>query len=175
MTTPQTLRVLDERPWDHAPVRALYREAFGRPVEADLVDGLRAVCIDLLSLAALRGEDVVGHILFSPVRVQGGGRTLTGMGLGPMAVRKELRGQGLGSALVEAGLERLCAQGAPFCVVLGHPGYYPRFGFSPASRFGIHAPWEGPDEAFMVKVLVADALEGVRGLARYRPEFDAAG
>ena len=92
-----------------------------------------------------------------------------------MAVLPERQHQGIGSRLVQEGLERLHASPAPFVIVLGHPGYYPRFGFEPCSRHGIRSPWEGvPDEAFMIRILQEPLLRGVTGIARYRPEFDAA-
>ena len=82
---------------------------------------------------------------------------------------------GIGSRLVEAGLQILRKQDCPFVIVLGHPGFYPRFGFVPASRHGLTCQWEGvPDEAFMVLVFDEAAMAGVNGIARYRDEFGAA-
>jgi putative acetyltransferase len=115
----------------------------------------------------------VGHILFSPVTLEGPKSTLKGMGLAPMAVLPEYQGRGIGSRLVREGLRRLKRASIPFVIVLGHPGYYPRFGFSPASRYGIHCQWpDVPDPAFMILVFDEPALIGVSGVARYRDEFD---
>lgn len=92
-----------------------------------------------------------------------------------MAVIPERRKQGIGSRLVEKGLEILHKQNCPFVVVLGHSEYYPRFGFERASTYGLKSQWEGvPDEAFMVIVMDKTALVGVSGVAKYRAEFDEA-
>jgi putative acetyltransferase len=167
-------------------VRRLNRSAFDGPVEAAIVDALRAHCDDLLSLVALDPEDedaVVGHILFSPVTIdpedpddrEPRGAGTGGMGLAPMAVLPGRQRRGIGTALVHRGLADLRERGCPFVVVLGHPGYYPRFGFRPASRFGLRSQWDGvADEAFMALELRSGALDGVRGAVRYRPEFEAA-
>jgi len=96
------------------------------------------------------------------------------MGLAPMAVLPERQRNGVGSALVRRGLELLRYDACPFVVVLGHPDYYPRFGFDRASRFGLRSQWDGvPDEAFMVKVFDPDVLPAGGGIARYRDEFDS--
>ena len=100
---------------------------------------------------------------------------IQGMGLAPMAVMPELQRQGIGSQLVEAGLKVLRQQACPFVVVLGHPEYYPRFGFVPASRHDLVCQWEGvPDEALMVLILDEALMAGVSGVARYKEEFDEA-
>jgi len=116
---------------------------------------------------------VVGHILFTPVVVESAGRRVIGMGLAPMAVLPDRQRQGIGSALVRRGLEVLRERGCPFVVVVGHPEYYPRFGFEPASRHGLASQWEGvPDAAFMVSICDANAMAGVSGVAKYSDEFD---
>ena len=96
------------------------------------------------------------------------------MGLAPLAVLPEFQRLGVGSALVRAGISMLKDMGCPFIIVLGHPGYYPRFGFQKASTCGIRCQWEVPDEAFMILVLNQQAMEGISGVARYRNEFDEA-
>jgi putative acetyltransferase len=116
---------------------------------------------------------VIGHILFTPVTVDGS--NTVGMGLAPMAVLPSQQRKGIGSQLVRHGLDHLRQTGCPFVIVLGHPEFYPRFGFEPASRYRLGSQWEGvPDEAFMVAVLNADALPKAGGTARYRDEFDDA-
>ena len=161
-----------ERPEDISHVRHINELAFGQPVEARLVDTLRQVCPDALSLVAEDG-DVVGHILFTPVVAENGAERIVGMGLAPMAVLPDRQRQGIGIQLVERGLGILRERGCPFVVVVGHPEYYPRFGFERASRHGLSSQWEGvSDEAFMVLVLDVDAMAGVWGVARYRTEFD---
>jgi putative acetyltransferase len=105
-------------------------------MEADIVDALRSSCPEALSLVAIQDTHVVGHMLFTPVTIDGAS-IVGGMGLAPMAVLPEKQRLGIGSRLVRAGLEQLRHVGCPFVIVLGHPEYYPRFGFLPASRFGL--------------------------------------
>ncbi len=167
-----TIRV--EQPGDAAGIRDVNQRAFNQPTEAAIVDELRRTCPERLSLVA-EEDGIVGHILFSPAVVDVAGRRVVGMGLAPMAVAPGRQREGIGTALVERGLAMLRERGCPFVIVLGHPGYYPRFGFEPASARGLSPQWEGiPDEAFMVLALDADTMRGVSGVARYREEFDRA-
>lgn len=161
-----------ERPDDAAGVRRVNELAFGQADEADLVERLRQACRDSLSLVA-EDDVVVGHILFTPVVVECAPRPVLGMGLAPMAVLPDRQRQGIGSLLVRRGLEMLRARRCPFVVVVGHPEYYPRFGFQPASTHGLASQWPGmPDAAFMVLVLDAPVMSGVSGVATYREEFN---
>ena len=162
-----------ERPEDIPGIRNVHARAFGRSEEGAVVDRLRDVCEGLVSLVALDGGQVVGHVLFSPAWIEtGGGREVPGMGLAPLAVLPECQRQGIGTELTRAGLAAIRQTLCSFVVVLGHPTYYPRFGFEPASRRGIHCKWVVPDGAFMVLVLDEQAMRGVAGLAEYRGEFD---
>jgi putative acetyltransferase len=159
---------------DEQQIRTVNQRAFGRVEEADLVDQLRQTCTDSISMVAVSKDQMVGHILFTPVVVESKGRIITGMGLAPMAVLPELQRQGIGSQLVKAGLELIEKAKYPFVIVLGHPAYYPRFGFVPASRYKIGCGYENvTDEAFMILVLSRETLDGVSGVAKYRPEFAA--
>jgi putative acetyltransferase len=162
------LEIREERPGDIAAIRDVNQHAFGQDQEADIVDALRTNGGVLLSMVAVRDHRVVGHILFSPISV---GTDVSGAALGPMAVLPEFQRQGIGSRLIETGSQRLREAGYPFIIVLGHAEYYPRFGFKPASEYGIHCEWEVPDEVFMVLVLDELKMDGVRGLAKYRQEF----
>lgn len=165
-----------ETPGDQPAVRRVNVEAFGRPDEADLVDRLRSSGAVSLSMVAEVDGEIVGHLLFSPVTVTSDGaapRVHAGVGLAPVAVALKHQGQGVGSALIRAALEILKSEGHSFVVVLGHPTYYPRFGFERASTWQIRSTYEVRDEAFMVQALRSGGLDGVSGLARYRPEFDA--
>ena len=160
-----------ERPDDADAVRRVNERAFDQPTEARLVDRLRG-CNGALSLVA-DDDGVVGHILFTPVVVDNGGEKVVGMGLAPMAVAPQRQRQGIGTRLVERGLEVLRQRRCPFVVVVGHPEYYPRFGFQRASAHGLRCQWDGmPDDAFMALVLDDRAMRSVTGVARYRPEFD---
>ncbi|MFH0964613.1 MAG: N-acetyltransferase, partial [Planctomycetota bacterium] len=135
----------------------------------------RDACPDLLSLVAVLRDRVVGHMLFSPVALECREGPLMGMGLAPMAVLPRHQRKGIGSKLVERGLHFLKQRSCPFLIVLGHPTYYPRFGFAPASRHGIRSQWDGvPDEAFMVLILDEPRMRRASGVARYRPEFNEA-
>jgi putative acetyltransferase len=165
------ITVREEQSEDASVIRKVHEQAFGQPQEADIVDNLRRNCKNLLSLVAVRENHLVGHILFSPVEIKNEKMTFDGMGLAPMAVLPEFQRMGIGTDLVREGITRLRSQGCPFVIVLGHPEYYPRFGFEPAIRHSIQSEWEVPDEAFMILVLNPSSMGGVAGLARYRPEF----
>jgi putative acetyltransferase len=166
------ITIRTESPADVRQVRTINEQAFGQPMEADLVDRLRASCREGLSLVADDAGAVVGHILFTPVVIDSTGRRVEGMGLAPMAVLPGRQRQGIGSSLVRRGLEMLRERGCPFIVVVGHPQYYPRFGFDRAAGHGLESEWEGiPEDAFMVLILDAAAMSGVSGVARYRREF----
>ena len=156
---------------DIPAVRRVNELAFGRPNEAALVDALRAAASPYISFVAVEDGRVVGHIFFSPVSIGSGESAPQAMGLGPMAVLPEYQRRGVGSRLVRAGLEECRRVGCNVVVVLGHPEYYPRFGFVPASRKGLRCEYPVPDEAFMVAELEPEALGGRRGLVKYRPEF----
>ena len=167
--------IREERPEDEEAVRAVNEKAFVQPDEADIVDCLQKSCPGLLSLVALDGDEVVGHILFSPAKIEGDAVTIEGMGLAPIAVLPERQRQGVGTQLVKRGIEMLRSRDCPYIIVLGHPEYYPRFGFVRASLHGIRSQWDGvPDEAFMIMILDQSAMKGVSGVARYRDEFDEA-
>jgi len=170
-----TISIREEEPGDISAIQAINERAFGQREEVDIVDRLRESCDELLSLVAECDGEVVGHILFSPVVTESERGAVRGMGLAPMAVLPEYQRKGIGTALAERGLEILRERSCPYVIVVGHPGYYPRFGFISASQRGIECQWPGvPDGAFMILVLDESAMEGVAGVARYRDEFDAA-
>lgn len=169
------IEIRPEKKGDIPAVRVVNERAFEQPIEADIVDRLRQDCESFLSFVAVDKKNVVGHIFFSPVTVEIESGKVSGMGLAPMAVLPECQRQRIGSALVEHGLAALRQQKCPFVVVLGHPEYYPRFGFRPASQYGLKSQWPGvPDEAFMVIVFDQAVMKDIKGIARYREEFDAA-
>lgn len=159
-----------ERDTDHAAVHAVNAAAFPTPLEADLVDALREQAHPVISLVAERDGTILGHILFSPVTLDSR-PGLPVMGLAPMAVTPEYQESGIGSALVRAGLEECRQKGFSAVVVLGHPEYYPRFGFVPAVRYGIRSEYDVPDEVFMALELVPGALRDAAGTIRYHAAF----
>ncbi len=161
-----------ENAGDVSAIRAVNLEAFGRPAEADLVDLLRRRGKLLLSLVAVERGAVVGHAAFSRVRLRDVRSHALGAGLGPMAVRPDRQRAGAGSLLVERGLELCRVQGVAYVVVLGHPAYYRRFGFEPASRRALRCAYDAPLDAFMVLELAEGCLQGLWGTILYEPEFD---
>ena len=165
------IRIREEQPSDREAIRGVNARAFGHSQEADIVDKIRQNCEGRLSLVALREDRIVGHILFSPATIESEDRTVRGMGLAPMAVLPEYQRQGIGSELVRAGIKKLRIMGCPFVIVLGHPEYYPRFGFEVASQYRIRCEWDVPDEAFMILMLDESEMQGVSGLAKYRLEL----
>jgi putative acetyltransferase len=160
-----------EKPSDVAAIHHVNEQAFNRPAEANLVDTLRARAKVSLSLVAVEGDRIVGHILFSPVSIETAEKTVSAIGLAPMAVLPEFQRQGIGSLLVRSGLAECREAGHLVVVVLGHPEYYPRFGFVPATRHGIKSEFDVPDEVFMIMELSEGALSGCAGTAKYQPEF----
>ena len=167
---------------DQAAIRRVHERAFPGLDEANIVDALRAAGAVTLSLVATRDHagaagdapghaPIVGHILFSPVIVATAAGERAAVGLAPLAVDPDWQRRGIGGRLVRAGLDLLRDAGHAAVVVLGHPDYYPRFGFAPAGRFGLR--WEHPcaEEAFMALALAAHGLDGEPGVVRYRPEL----
>lgn len=162
-----------EQPGDVLGVRETNEQAFESPLEADLVDALRPTSDYLSLVAALEGR-IVGHILFTPITMDPPvDRRIAG--LAPMAVRPECQRSGIGGRLIRAGLEECRRRGYAAVVVLGHPDYYPRFGFVPAQTFGVTCEFPSPPEAFMALELESGALSGAAGIVHYRPEFAAVG
>lgn len=159
-----------EQPADAAAVRHVNVAAFERDAEADLVEALRRQARPLVSLVAECAGEIVGHILFTRVTLAGHPQ-LRIMGLAPMAVLPACQRQGVGSSLVRSGLAHCAEEGADAAVVLGHPDYYPRFGFVPAAARGLRTEYDVPDEAFMAVELRPGALQGAHGTFAYHPAF----
>jgi len=165
---PPRLVIREEAPADVAAIHAVERRAFDRAGEADLVDRLRADGALLVSLVADLDGHIVGHVAFSPVAIEGARDVV---GLGPVAVLPALQTCAIGARMIEEGLARARERGARAAVVLGHPDYYPRFGFVVSTRFGIRYP-DVPEDAFMAAELEPGALAGARGAVRYHPAFE---
>jgi putative acetyltransferase len=162
-----------EQPEDREAVARVHRDAFGGEEEADLVEALRGspAFIPELSLVAVEGSQVAGHVLFTRILVRSEGQAHPALALAPMAVLSAFQRRGLGSALIERGLEEARRLSHEIVIVVGHPEYYPRFGFEPAGPRGIRAPFPVREEAFMVRELRTGALAGVAGQVEYPPEF----
>jgi putative acetyltransferase len=161
-------RIRPAAPADRAAIREINRQAF-RTAQPGTFERLLETCADALALVAEADGRVLGHVIFTPALVGSGGRVVSGMGLGELAVLTEFQRRGVGTRLGEAGLAALRAAGCPFCIVVGHASYYPRFGFEPGSRRGLACQWpKVPDASFMVAVLDEAAMRGVTGIARFR-------
>ncbi|MCX5866743.1 MAG: N-acetyltransferase [Proteobacteria bacterium] len=165
------MEIRKEKPEDFAAVRRVNELAFGQPAEATLVEALRGAGQAMLSLVALENDRVVGHILFSPVTITGASGPDQVLGLAPMAVLPERQKSGVGTLLVKTGLDECWRLGYRAVVVLGHPDYYPRFGFVPAGRFGLNCEYDAPEEAFMALELEPGALGSRGGTVKFHPEF----
>jgi putative acetyltransferase len=143
--------------------------AFGRSVEADLIDKLRVEAAILLSLVAEVDGQIVGHILFSRMNVETTQEPVAAVALAPMAVLPDHQGRQIGSQLVRRGLAELGERGERIVIVLGHENYYPRFGFSTEKARYLASPF--PPEAFMALELSDGALAGIHGAVRYPAAF----
>ncbi|MGE5244233.1 MAG: GNAT family N-acetyltransferase [Betaproteobacteria bacterium] len=166
---PMTIR--DELPVDHAAIREVNRAAFGRDDEADLVDRLRDAHLVIRSKVAIEAGRVVGHVLFSPVRIETENGTVAIASLAPLAVAPDRQRHAIGSALVTDGIDVCRADGWPAIVLVGDPKFYARFGFSRAPVINLTNPYS--DEAFLGLELVAGALSRRSGSVRYPAAFDA--
>jgi len=160
-----------EQPQDLPEIHRVVTRAFGRDQEASIVDKLRENCNSILSLVAFTDGKVVGHILFSPVVIEGKHGKLVGTGLAPHAVLPEHHRKGIGTQLMQTGISRIKEGGCPYIILIGDPEYYTRFGFEPAGRFGISCESNVPYETFMILILDKRAMNGITGVARYRQEW----
>jgi putative acetyltransferase len=167
-----SVEIRAERPGDRGTVYDVNTRAFGRRNEADLVDALRGRVEPSVSLVAERAGSVVGHVFFSPVRIEGAGSESRAIALAPLAVVPEHQKLGIGSRLVKAGLAACHELAEDVVFVLGHPTYYPRFGFEQASARGLHYRDVPSDPAFMLIELAPDALRDRRGRVCYDEAFE---
>lgn len=151
------IRVESELTDHHDAVDAIIRSAFmasplGYHGESELVTELRKRCSEIVSLVAIDNGDVVGHVMFSPAQIKSGNADFRGMALAPMAVKPNRQREGIGTALIAAGLKQLDDLACQFVVVAGHPDYYPRFGFLPAGDFSLRHGFEGmPQEVLFIR------------------------
>ena len=171
MSSPLPVSVRPERPDDAARIHAVQTAAFGQVDEADMVDALRAAATPTLSLVAESDGSVVGHILFSPVTIEGCPEAPAVAGLAPIGVDPAHQARGVGSALMRAGL-RACAQHDWRAVfLLGDPGFYARYGFELAAPRGFHYESDRFDTGFQLLELEPGALSGCAGWVRYHEAF----
>ena len=161
------IKIRNEESKDTEQVRAILTATFPTEAESKLVDALRTNSKAIVSLVAVRDDQVLGHILFSPVSTTPPGEA-KGIGLAPVAVCPDNQSQGIGSQLIREGL-RLCKElGYDYCVVLGSPEYYQPFGFLKASNFGIKSEYGVDDEFMLIRF---STPELAYGLVKYAPEF----
>ena len=168
-----SLVIRQEQPADIKSIYALTVDAFQRRDEADLIDRLRADQAVWLSQAALLDGKIVGHALYSPATVTDGPTVHECLALGPIAVDPAYQRQGIGGQLIRSGLREVQAAGYGLLFLVGHPSYYPRFGFRPAQPLGFTSDYvkdRRRHEHFMVAVL--DKNLSLRGHLRFHPAFD---
>lgn len=149
--------------------------AFGQEDEAMLVEQLRhsEAFIPELSLVAIFEGKVIGHILFSKIKIIRENQEETAsLALAPMSVSPGFQQKGIGGQMIQHGIDKAKALHYKSVIVLGHEDYYPRFGFEPAEKWGIQSPYDVPSNVFMAIELVVDGLKNVSGLVQYPKEFD---
>lgn len=170
------LIIRSENSTDYNAINFVTDQAFKRPNEGILVSSLRRLpeFDPHLSLVAEIDHHIVGHVLFFPIKIQSEDNFFPSLNLGPIAVIPDFQQRGIGGKLIEAG--HLAAKGLGYTsvILLGHPSYYPHFGYKLASTWDIRNPWNIHNDAFMALELVNGALEGVSGLAIYPQAFHGA-
>jgi len=165
------MKIRMENAFDFQDIREVNLRAFLSNDEALIVEKLRKSG-DVISLVAIKNDKVVGHVLFSAASIENNEDSIPALVLAPVAVLPEFQNQGVGTKLIERGLDECRKQGYSIVTVLGHPKFYPRFGFKPAIEYGIESPLEVPEESFMVLELVSGTLNHVKGVLYYSKAFD---
>ena len=171
MSVTDVLEIREEIEGDAPAIWHVQEQAFEEKDEARVVDMLRASGSVVLSLVAVAAGRVVGHVLFSPVTVESSPADSRWVALGPIGVLPDNQGSGIGSRLVREGLDICRLRGCDGAVLLGDPAYYGRFGFVPASDYGLTSVYGG-GPAFQAIELRQGALGQVTGVVRFAPEFD---
>jgi len=169
-----TLRYENSR--DYKNITRINDLAFGQKNEGILIEHLRKNrdFLPELSIVAEKDGIIIGHILFFPIQIKSKDNSYKSVSLAPMAVLPEYQNQGIGGRLIRYGLEKCRGKGYQSVIVLGHPEYYPRFGFEKASKWDIRPPFEAPDEAFMAIELIEGGLKGISGVVEYPDEYSLA-
>ena len=178
--TEKSLIIRSTTEGDRAAIVALHLNAFGE-AEGQEVSALANDLLDdptarpMLSLVGEEENELLGHVLFTAVQIIGGETPVPGLILAPVGVAPSAQGKGVGGALIRAGLERLKAEGVGLVFVLGHPAYYPRFGFTPAGTLGFRAPYPIPEknaDAWMVQELNPGYIGRVSGTVQCADALD---
>lgn len=172
----EQLTIRQETSDDFKEIFEVNHIAFGQENEAMLVDALRnnrRAFIPELSIVATDNKKIVGHILFTKINIKDDrGNIHVSLGLAPMAVRPEFQRSGIGGQLIKQGLKVAEGSGFRSVIVLGHEHYYPKFGFEPADKWNIRAPFDIPSDVFMAIELVKDGLKNISGTVMYPKEFE---
>ena len=161
-----------EKSEDLQRIYEINEQAFKQKTESELIRKIRASknFIPKLSLVAVKNGRIVGHILFSKIKIKGE-KEYESLILAPIAVLPELQKQGIGRKLITEGLKKARELGFSSIIVLGHKDYYPKFGFEKASKWKIKCSFDVPDEAFMAIELNSGALKGKSGIIEFPKEF----
>ncbi|PEC37647.1 GNAT family N-acetyltransferase [Bacillus toyonensis] len=162
----------DYRKTEEVVKEAFLNEEFSDKKEHELVKRIREcdAFIPELSIVAV-DKEIVGHIMLSKITIEQGGTTVDSLALAPVSIAPSHQKKGIGGKLITAALEKAKELGYGSVVVLGHPEYYPKFGFERASQWNIKAPFEVPDEVFMVMELRENTRQGVEGIVQYSSAF----
>lgn len=162
----------DYRKTEEVVKEAFLNEEFSDKKEHELVKRIREcdAFIPELSIVAV-DKEIVGHIMLSKITIEQGGTTVDSLALAPVSIAPSHQKKGIGGKLITAALEKAKELGYGSVVVLGHPEYYPKFGFERVSQWNIKAPFEVPDEVFMVMELRENTLQGVEGIVQYSSAF----
>ena len=168
------IEMREEQDGECQEIRQVIVAAFGGDSEANVVELLRDRNKAPVALVAVSDNKIIGHIMFSPVTITPAPKAFRAVGLAPLSVLPEFQRQGIGAMLTREGLKKCAAAGFEMVVVLGSPYYYPRFGFSRASLYGLDNEYEAA-EHFMALELKNGVLDKVSGTVRYSPEFKECG
>ncbi|MBS1823970.1 MAG: N-acetyltransferase [Acidobacteria bacterium] len=156
-----------ETPSDVAAIRCVHEAAFRQLQEADLIDAIRDQCYSLISLVAEEDGAILGHVLLSHLDVIAAGRSIRAAALGPIAVLPAHQNQGIGSSLIRRVLDQACSDGVAIVLVLGHPAYYPRFGFCAERARAMSSPYTCHGDAWMVAELIPGTLPQASSTVAY--------